>query len=157
MKFGPFPIHLIRRLQERLDEHGGTAEVTVDGDARDAYRALEKGRLRRSIAFEAKDLFHIEVPLEHVLMIKGELEAMGVAFTPSDFDAGLNEREYLCPKCEAPGPAGGRCPRHDLPLIEFGELAEWRRARNAHRRFVLFWVFIGLTALALAQHYSRLP
>jgi hypothetical protein len=150
--FGPFPPYFIERLRSQLEAEGATCQVFSSKEAHLKYQ--DKVRARGISEYPAMDgqadLLFIEIADEHLLIVKGELERMGVVLVERDFDPELGRGEYLCPKCSHLSPKPGLCPKHQVPLLEF---SSWAAIYKGRREKILNWSVIlfilGIAALIL--------
>jgi len=149
---GPFPPAFIDRLTGPLVEHGAPFRLLTDTDKIHAYQeARKRESLQMYPQFHGQDMVLLEVAREHVMLIRKEVENLGFSLKETDFDAGLEDREYLCPKCDHHSHSQGLCPKHHIPLLEFSEWVAAQRDANKVMRYLAIG-FMLLILLGAANY-----
>lgn len=161
MIFGPFPIFFVNGLRDKLKVHGGACRIY---SSKEAIASYEEKRLSQSISLypssePLEDLLYIEIETEHLLIVKSDLEKMGVAVGEVEnirrrsFDPQLETSEYLCPKCDFRSSSHAPCPKHMLPVVEF---SEWAKAISGRREKIairLLLCFFGVLAFFVIREF----
>lgn len=156
MVFGPLPIRFAQKLEALLKDHGSGCRILVsEEDVQKYHKQVQSRPIQYYPSFEGEpDLAYIEIKRDDLLIVRGELEKMGIPIKQSEEPIAIVD-EYLCPKCDEVSLKPGNCPKHNIPMLEFHEWAEQRGrlTKNQLKKhiFVLFIIFLALLALQVFQ------
>ncbi|MBX3021043.1 MAG: hypothetical protein KF799_05145 [Bdellovibrionales bacterium] len=151
---GPFPPALTDRLTGPLKEHGVSFRLmTGEKEVADLQKRNREREPTQYQAHNPHDFMYLELPFEHIMLIRAEVERMGFSLTESDFDPEFEGGDYLCPKCEHHSLQPGLCPKHQLPLLEFSAWVAAQRERGTHVMRNLIWVLALIAAVGASWYY----
>lgn len=117
--FGPLPIPSVNRLKEILEANGAPFEVLVADQEAVAAQKPDHAPTPYPQYSGNKDLLFIKIRKEDLLLVRRELENMGIPLHPSAAEPEKDSAEYICPKCRHVSPYPGECPTHHVTLVEY--------------------------------------
>jgi hypothetical protein len=128
MIFGPLPTLFADKLKALLDEQNATYKLFFSEEELEQLRMLplQQGIRSRPVFTGLHDYIYIDIPDEHLPIVKSELENM-VGPLNTKYAGELDgPSEYLCTKCDFISTNPGLCPKHHIRLLEF---SDWNKAR----------------------------
>lgn len=157
MIIGPLSLVHADKLRTLLDQHGARYSVSYSvEELEQAHMAARKEGPRINPTFQGYGEFlYMDVPREHLLIIKAELERLGLPVRPQEPRPEPELPEYLCPACSYVSHEPGQCPTHGQALVEFSRwvalpsLNRQGRARWMNRTLLTLLLIVFLSAAAI--------
>ena len=151
MIFGPFPLHFIDVLRQKLQAQGSDLRVLSAPDEIEKFREANRQRQPSEHPSYAPlpDLIYVEIQQSDLLIVKADLEKMGASVVERSFDPQFAKGEYLCPKCDFFSESQGLCPKHRIPLLEFSAYSEAVSKRKDRAVSWFIVAFLGPLAILL--------
>ena len=152
MLFGPLPAVFVQKLERMLKEHGAGYKIFVSHEELEAYRERQKAIPVPAYypSFPTPgDFVYIEVALKDVLIVRGELEKMGIPVRSDELEPELSDMEYLCPRCKEVSMSPGLCPIHKIPMLEFSEWVATKNAGSEKMWRLISWILFALVVIGL--------
>lgn len=150
MIFGPLPVRFAQKLEGLLKDHGSGCRIFVsEEDVQKYHKQVQSRPISYYPSFEGEpDLAYIEIKRDDLLIVRGEMEKMGIPIRQSEEPVAIAE-EYLCPQCDEVSLKPGLCPKHNVPMLEFHEWAESRRrlTEKQLRRLRVIFFFLVLSLI----------
>lgn len=147
MIFGPFPLHFVGVLREKLQTQGRHLRVLSSPEEIEKFRQSTAAREATNLPTygTSPDLIYVDIEQTDLLIVKSDLEKMGASVVDRKFDPEFARGEYLCPKCDHVSESPGLCPKHKTRLLDFSEYAADKRLRREKGEKIF-----GIVALILA-------
>jgi hypothetical protein len=158
VRLGPFSEIQYSKIKDAIVGAGGSVERFNDSRLRDDFY---KNRNARGISAYPEykgmpEFIFVEVDKEFLLLIKMDLEKMGMPLVTSEAPPVVDE--FLCPLCRYVSAEPGLCPIHKVPLLDFSTWVEFKRTRGEKggRAFgVILFVIAVLVLGAVTYKIAR--
>jgi hypothetical protein len=151
MKIGPLSIPHFEKLKTILDENGASYQITYNKDELD--ESQQQFRLRSVTPYPTYvgmgDFLYIEIEMKDVLLIRAQIEKMGLRIAGKSATPEPEVSEFLCPLCDRTSVRRELCPKHKVMMLEFSEYAEWKRKRERKLSLAVLIVFVVIIAVAV--------
>lgn len=152
MKFGPLSKIDAEALNELLKDHGSEGVISVSQEHLE--HSQKQGReFKYPHTFNGSPaFFFIEIQTKDLLIVRGTLERMGFSVYANPPEPLPEQTEFLCPRCKFVAESPGKCPKHQVELLEYSAWVSDRAAKsNRSARIV---AIIALILIALAMLYE---
>lgn len=150
--FGPMPVLFAKKLDALLMERGSNVRMLVSKEgvevAIQQHKSLLPGQYPTYLG-QADEIF-VEIALSDLLIVRGELEKMGFVVRSEEPEELEHVAEYVCRKCEYVASTPGRCPKHDIALLEFSQCANSKTVRSDSAMKTILIVVAGLAVASIA-------
>lgn len=160
MLIGPLDPVELDKLKSILDQHSSVYHVTVDEDLLAQEQEEHRRRPGEVTGYPMYKgigrFLYLEIEPRHALLIRGEVEKMGLSIGSRPIQPEPEADEFLCPECDRVSATAGSCPDHDTVLLPF---SDWVRAkkkeRMSSRQWFAFCVVVVILLIFLWDHMSR--
>jgi hypothetical protein len=156
MKIGPLSIPHFEKLKTILDENSASYQITYDKDELD--ESHQQFRHRSITPYPTYigmgDFLYIEIETKDVLLIRAEIEKMGLRIAGKSASPEPEVTEFLCPLCDRTSAHPELCPKHKVRMLEFSEYAEWKRKRERKLSLAVLIVFVVIISVAVLFNHQ---
>lgn len=150
MRLGPLTELDVSKIKQILSAANSSCEVILSDEhlkvaieKQNQENKLSRFHRQTSSLTPAHCLF-IEVKMEDLLLVKQELEKMGVLLKPENSTEIPAVPEYICRKCRSVQEQPGQCVNHpEIELIEFGQYVIRKSTAPADYKSTMLFVAIA--------------
>lgn len=162
MRIGPLSQIHFDKLKTILDDAHATYKVDYDQELLAQIRERQKDPEPRHLNLfqSAGDYIFLEIEAKDALLIRGEVEKMGLTIGTRRAEPLPDVPEFLCRKCDYVSNEPGSCPTHQERLVGFSEwVADRQTNRDLVSRVFLYAVliFAAVVGLIVIVDWFRRP